>query len=219
MGCASSSQKKSKGDQKKGTKVKINIGPLEVGEDGMALKPKFDIGVMAPWIRLNAGVNNIQDGLVVETMGSVAKDYAVSGSSLEEILTEVKAVDPLPVLDDLIAGVPKIVALILEKFGVDIKSDTKEVEGVITAFVSVGIKAGLYLGWVDTEGYRMLGATGLAAAAISNGISTRVGIHTNGYSIRVVQFVSNVGVDVIIHLDKQVPEVPADDQFAPPETE
>lgn len=215
-GDSNTSNKSNASVVRKRTKVKINIGPLEIGEGGFALKPKFDIGVTAPWIYLNAGVKDVRDGLTMEALGSAHKDYAVSGNTMQEIFTEVKAVDPLPVLDDLVEFVPKVVGWIMEKFSVDITSETKEIEGVIVAFIAVGIKAGLYLGWVNTEGYRMFGASGMIATALTAGITTKIGIHESGNSLRVVQFVSNVGVDIIIHLKKKIDNVPEKgDDFEP----
>lgn len=83
--------------------------------------------------------------------------------------------------------------------GADIRSDKVTlVEGVMYVYVGVGVTAGVYLGWIDTEGFRMMGLQGLIATVGGLGFSLRTGISEEKMSARLVGFLTNVGFDIII---------------------
>merc|ERR1712007_258698 len=163
-----------------GTPVKVSIGPLEIDRDGVVVKPKFNVGITGPGIYLLAGVRDVRDGLAGETFAMMHKDYTTKGSSLTEILENVRAVDPVPVLDDLIKAVPEAISKVIEALGIDIGQNCVEVEGVVFFWVGVGVSAGLYLGWADTKGYSMIGVEGIAASLVSVGFSLYCGRHESG---------------------------------------
>ena len=128
----------------------------------------------------------------------VMKSYSTKGDSFKELLENVKAMEKIPALDDLITAVPKIVGAVLEETGLDANSDKVEIEGVIYVYVGVGVSAGVWLGWLDTVGYRMVGAEGSLGTLASLGASLRVGKSEDGTAARVVAYLTNVGIDVVI---------------------
>jgi len=189
-----------------GKSVKVHIGPLELGEDGVAIKPKFNIGVQGGTVYAMAGVRDVRDGVAAETLAMAMKEYSTEGASVAEVLQNVKAQEPIPALDDIIAAVPDIIAAVLENIGVDITSNCKQVEGVVYIYVGAGISAGVFLGWVDTSGYAMVGVEGRVAAASALGLAVKAGLHESRQAVRVTCFLANVGFDVIVKLKEPVKE-------------
>ena len=107
--------------------------------------------------------------------------------------------EPLPVLDDIIASLPQIASQVVETAGADIqKEDVLGVEGVVYIYVGAGVTAGVYLGWVDTSGYRMIGAEGTIATGAGLGVTLRAGMNEDKMAVRVVAYLSNVGFDIIV---------------------
>lgn len=180
--------------------VKINVGPLELNKDGIAMKPKFNLGITGPRVYMMAGVRDVRDGLAVEGFSMMHKDYSSKGSTLVEVLQNIKAVDPVPGLDDLITVMPEAVAAVLSEFHIDIAVAGLEAEGVVFVFVGIGITAGLYLGWLDTKGYAMVGVEGQCATATAISLSLRAGLHESGRAVRVVMWLGNVGYDAVVRL-------------------
>jgi len=181
-------------------KVKVHVGPLELDKDGVVVKPKFNIGVTGPSVYMMAGVRDVRDGLAVEGFGMMHKDYTSTGSSLTEVLSNIKAVDPIPALDELISAIPDAIAAVLSALNIDISIEGAEAEGVVFIFIGVGITAGLYLGWLDTKGYAMVGVEGQCAAATSVGLSVRAGLHESGEAVRVIMWLGNIGYDAVVKL-------------------
>lgn len=210
MGCGSSS--KSAGDAKTptppaavgGKKVKVHVGPIEVGSDGLAVKPKFNLGITGGTLHVMAGVSDVRDGLRLETYAQAQKSYSSEGSSITEVLENVKAAEPLPVIDELITAVPDILAEVLRMTGADLKTNTSSAEGVVYIYTGVGVTAGVFLGWVDTAGFRMVGAEGKVAAGASVAATVKAGVHEDGKSVRVTVYLTNVGFDVIVKCTKPV---------------
>mmetsp|Transcript_36076 Transcript_36076/g.90729 ORF Transcript_36076/g.90729 Transcript_36076/m.90729 type:complete len:241 (-) Transcript_36076:176-898(-) len=188
--------------EKVADKVKVHVGPLEVGTDGVAVKPKFNFGVTGPSVYMLAGVRDVRDGLAVEGFGMIHKDYMSKGSSLTEVLENIKAVDAIPLLDDLIVAVPEAIAAVLSEIHIDLAVEGLEAEGVVFVFVGAGVTAGVYLGWLDTKGYGMIGVEGRCATAASIGLSVRAGLHESGEAVRVVMWLGNVGYDAVVKLKK-----------------
>ena len=131
--------------------------------------------------------------------------YATSGSSLADLLQNVRAQEKVPALDDMITAVPKIAGEVVDAVGVDIEG-AREVEGVVYIYTGVGVSAGAWLGWLDTNGYRMVGAQGAVAAALRMGMTVRAGLDAPRTSVRVVCFMANVGFDVLVRLQEAAAE-------------
>jgi hypothetical protein len=192
--------------------VTAHLGPLEIGADGVVLKPKFNAGLQVGGARAMLGLGDVRDGLSLEGSAALSKQYAAEGHSIIDVLESVRAVDPVPILDEIITQLPQITAAILEKTGID-EARCRRVEGVISVYVGVGVSAGIYLGWVNTQGYRMVGVSGRMAALAGVGFSIRLGVHADGHSVRLIIFTANVGVDLILHLRRgQVARLPAEDE-------
>jgi len=187
------------------SKVKAHFGPLELGSDGVAIKPKFNLGITGPTLYPVAGVRDVRDGISGEAFAMTQKSYSSSGSSLTEVLENVKAVDKIPVLDTMIEAVPDVIAAVIDFVGVDLKSEKYEVEGVVYIYVGAGVMAGVYLGWLDTQGYNMIGVEGKVAAAASIAMTVRAGLHKDRKAVRIIMYLNNVGFDVIARLQNAVP--------------
>jgi len=190
----------------KQSKVKVHVGPLEVGPDGVAIKPKFNLGITGSSVYAMAGVQDVRDGVKVEAYAQTQKSYSSSGSSLVEILENIKAEEKVPVLDTMIEAMPDTIAAVLDLAGVDLKQEKYEAEGVVYIYVGAGVTAGVYLGWLDTQQYHMAGVEGRVAAAASVGMSVRAGLHKDRKAIRIIMYLNNVGFDVIAKLKNSVPQ-------------
>lgn len=199
MGCSGSKCGGSKGNVLDSSKLQVHVGPLEVGTDGMALKPKFNFGIRGGVVKAMVGFRDVRNGAAAEAAAGFVKSYATKGSSLAEILENVKAQEKAPALDDVVEAVPRITGALVEKLDIDV-SRSFRVEGVVYLYVGVGVSAGLYLGWLDTSGFRMVGVEGAVATAAGLGITLRAGLDKTRTKARVVCYLSNVGFDVIIHL-------------------
>jgi len=183
------------------SKLKVHIGPLELSKDGTVMKPKFNIGIEGGSLYAMAGLRDVRDGLSAEGLAMYQKAYSSKGATLQEVLENVKAEEKVPALDDFIVAVPQIMAEVLEATGIDLKADRiAAVEGAVYIYVGTGVSAGLYLGWVDTKGYRMVGVEGKMAVAASMGITVKAGVHENLQSVRITSYLTNVGFDVVVKL-------------------
>jgi hypothetical protein len=187
-----------------GDKVKVHVGPLEVGTDGVVMKPKFNLGIQGGSIYAMAGVRDVRDGIAGEALGMAMKAYSAQGISLAHVLQSVKAEEPVPALDDIIKLVPDISASVMDSIGVDIASGAAKVEGIVYVYVGAGVSAGLFLGWLDTKGYRMVGIEGRIAAAASMGLTVKAGLHENKQAVRITVYLTNVGFDVVVTLQNKV---------------
>ncbi|KAJ1624233.1 hypothetical protein T492DRAFT_1048640, partial [Pavlovales sp. CCMP2436] len=142
-----------------------------------------------------AGIGNVRDGLAVCTSSMrgtamTSKQYASEGGSIGEVLSNVKAVDPAPVLDKLILALPRLMGDVIELTGMD-EEHGVEVEGVVNFYVGVEVSAGVFLGW-----------EGSVAAANALSVTLKCGVHEDGRSVCVVLYGPNVGVDLICHHDR-----------------
>jgi len=182
------------------SKVKVHVGPLEMGVDGVVAKPKFNIGVKGGGLYFMAGVRDVRDGLAAESFAMMMKSYSTEGESLKELLENVQAEEKVPALDDLVKAVPDILAAVMSELSIDLASKKMEMEGVVYVYAGAGVSAGVWLGWLDTDGYAMVGAEGRVAALATAGASLRVGKHADGKSARVVAYLTNVGFDVVVKL-------------------
>mmetsp|Transcript_46088 Transcript_46088/g.85966 ORF Transcript_46088/g.85966 Transcript_46088/m.85966 type:complete len:221 (+) Transcript_46088:53-715(+) len=182
-------------------KTRVHVGPLELSSDGAVLKPKFNLGISGGSIYALAGVRDVRDGLAVESLAMYMKSYSSSGGSLVEFLEEIQAQEPIPILDDIITAVPKIVASVLDAVGANIGGEHVEnVEGIVYVYVGAGVTAGIYLGWVDTQGYAMLGLEGSVVTVTGAALALRAGLNEEKLMVRVVSYLTNVGFDVIVKL-------------------
>eukprot|EP00928_Gymnodinium_smaydae_P072836 TRINITY_DN56126_c0_g1_i1.p1 TRINITY_DN56126_c0_g1~~TRINITY_DN56126_c0_g1_i1.p1 ORF type:complete len:223 (-),score=32.84 TRINITY_DN56126_c0_g1_i1:370-1038(-) len=178
--------------------MKVHIGPLEVGSDGVALKPKFNLGIQGASLYAMAGVSDVRDGVRVEGLAMAMKTYSTSGSSIVEILNNVKAEENIPALDDLVKAVPDIIASVLETLSTDVSDIVGDAQGAVYIYVGAGVSAGLWLGWLDTNGYRMFGVEGRIASAMDVGLTVRAGVHESTGSVRVIAYMTNVGFDIVV---------------------
>ncbi|OLP91686.1 Coiled-coil domain-containing protein 151 [Symbiodinium microadriaticum] len=196
---AVSSAASTTGDAVGASKTKVHVGPLEIDSSGVVVKPKFNLGIAGGSLYALAGVRDVRDGLAVDGLAMYMKSYSSSGASLVEVLSEIKAQEPIPVLDDLITAVPQIISLVLETVGVDIDgANVATVEGVVYVYVGAGVTAGIYLGWVDTQGYAMIGLEGRVATAAGAALALRAGLNEEKLAARVVSYLTNVGFDMVV---------------------
>eukprot|EP00927_Polykrikos_kofoidii_P074953 TRINITY_DN71004_c0_g1_i1.p1 TRINITY_DN71004_c0_g1~~TRINITY_DN71004_c0_g1_i1.p1 ORF type:complete len:240 (-),score=51.40 TRINITY_DN71004_c0_g1_i1:46-765(-) len=185
--------------------VKVHVGPLEIGSDGVVIKPKFNVGVTGNGVYALAGLSDVRDGVLLEGLAMAMKSYTTSGQSLVELLQNIKDVDDHPELDKLVKVVPDIIAMVIEQIDVDISSKSTELEGVVYVYAGVGVTAGVFLGWVDTKGFRMVGARGAVAAGVGINITLIAGVHESRRAVRVVCYLANVGFDIIARLKEDAP--------------
>ena len=198
MGCCNAREKASPALDSEMGYTKFHIGPLEVDADGVVLKPKFNLGVQSGSLSAMAGVRDLRDGIVVDGIATYTRSYFSMGQSLLQFLQEMKAQEPC-VIDEIITALPDITAYVLETLGADIRSEKVAlVEGVMFVYAGVGVTAGVYLGWIDTEGFSMLGLQGLVATVGGLGFSLRTGVSEDKLATRLVGYLTNVGFDIVL---------------------
>jgi len=180
-------------------KVNVHIGPLTIGPDGIAIKPKFNFGITGSNVYALLGVRDVRNGLAADAVGFLMKSYASQGATLIDLLKSIEAEEHIPYLDDIITAVPDILAAVIDMIGVDIGTDCREVEGVVYVYAGGGVNAGIYLGWLDTHGYNMIGIEGKVAAAASVGMTIKAGLHASREAVRVQFWLGNVGADILVH--------------------
>ncbi|CAE7545434.1 unnamed protein product [Symbiodinium sp. CCMP2592] len=157
--------------------LQLHLGPLQLSNEGFELQPKLNVGIKGKGLTAMAGVRDIRDGLILDGMAMVTKHYMGQGRTIAEVLRNVKAQNPLPVIDDIVAAIPHVAAEIVQLIGADVTSDIVEsVRGTLYVYTGVGVSAGVFLGWLDTDGYAMMGALGQASLLKSVALSFRVGI-------------------------------------------
>ncbi|KAJ1622813.1 hypothetical protein T492DRAFT_1059903 [Pavlovales sp. CCMP2436] len=161
-----------------------------------------------------AGIGDVRDGITVQGLALASKQYASEGGSIGEVLSNVKAVVPAPVLDELILALPRLMGDVIELTGMDDEHCVK-VEGVVSIYVGVGVTAGVFLGWVDTTGYRMIGVQGSVAAVFALSVTLECGVHEDGRSVRVVLYGPKVGVDLMLHLDRPLQQATSTSEGPP----
>lgn len=137
------------------SKVKIHVGPLEVSDDGVVAKPQFLLGFSGPNLVASAGVRDLRDGVQVGARAQVQQSYAAEGTTLPTVLQSLKAADvEVAVIDEVITLLPNILGDILEELKVDALQAHYKATVVMHVYVGVGVSAGLWFGWVDTNGFR-----------------------------------------------------------------
>lgn len=177
--------------------VALHIGPIKVSADGATIQPKLNIGMQGGWLYLMAGIRDVRDGLAFECLGMIIVTYHGEGRSLEEFLRSVRCDNPVPMISFLVAAVPRILWAIAHATDIDVASDAYGVKGSVMFYIGLGLTAGVYLGWRDTRGYRMLGVEGRVASGFGLGATLRAGVHDEDGSVRVVCFLANVGLDCV----------------------
>lgn len=111
----------------------------------MVLEPKFTVGIATGGLSAIAGLNDVRDGLSVQSITVVSKQYATEGHTIGEALSNVKAVDPDSVLDEVLLATSILMREVIHETGIEERSVSK-VEAVVSIYVGVGVSAGIFLG-------------------------------------------------------------------------
>ena len=158
----------------------VDVGPLFISSQGMQLKPQCRVGLTLGNLSVGAGVDDLRggQGFKCDARAEVAQELVGSGDSLIAFFQSLKAQRGLA--DDkvnaLLARVHIIVALVTQRIKVNIGGQCK-VDGKMTLKMGVGMGAAVSLGWLDHEGYRMVGVGGgVDAIAVDLMFSVFVGI-------------------------------------------
>ena len=172
MGAASQARQSDKWD--------VDVGPLFISSQGMQLKPQCRVGLTLGNLSVGAGMDDLRggQGFKCDARAEVAQELIGSGDSLVAFFQSLKAQRGLA--DDkvnaLLARVHIIVALVTQRIKVNIGGQCK-VDGKMTLKMGVGMGAAVSLGWLDHEGYRMVGVGGgVDAIAVDLMFSVFVGI-------------------------------------------
>mmetsp|Transcript_58170 Transcript_58170/g.108916 ORF Transcript_58170/g.108916 Transcript_58170/m.108916 type:complete len:231 (+) Transcript_58170:100-792(+) len=179
-----------------------HVGPLQISSDGTwDLQPKWNFGVEGKGLRALAGLRDVRDGVVLDGMAIYMKTYAATGRNIIEVLRNVKAQHPFPIIDDLVAAIPHIAAEVITMIGADVTSDAVEsVGGMLYVYTGLGVSAGIFLGWLNTDGYAMMGALGSASLLKSLALSFRVGMAEDKASARLIIVLNNIGFEATLKL-------------------
>ena len=158
----------------------VDVGPLFISSQGMQLKPQCRVGLTLGNLSVGAGMDDLRggQGFKCDARAEVAQELIGSGDSLVAFFQSLKAQRGLA--DDkvnaLLARVHIIVALVTQRIKVNIGGQCK-VDGKMTLKMGVGMGAAVSLGWLDHEGYRMVGVGGgVDAIAVDLMFSVFVGI-------------------------------------------
>ena len=171
-------------------KWQLDIGPLAIGSEGVAIQPKFNVGYSDETVRAGVGVGDVRNGLSLNAGADVRQTFEGRGNSLSSFLRNLKAEGAGAVLNPVIDQVSWIVSKVMNLTGIDIS--TGKVRGSVSIEAGVGVSGKLCLGWQDTEGYNMVGAGGEVAAAAELGFAVFAG--TKGQSVKLIISVSNATI-------------------------
>lgn len=186
--------------------VFVHSEPLEVGVFGSVTKPKFNLRISGPAVVMKSdGVRHARADYPFENHAQAQVSYMTTGSSVDDVIERVRTrvLSSLsPPLKDLVAFVPELVAATRKAVGVNIGANGAEVEGVVYAYFGVKVSAETYYGWLDTTDYAMVAVEDKIASSKPLGLSFWVGLcnFNNQQTVRVVMFLSDVGLDVVVRL-------------------
>ena len=158
----------------------VDVGPLFISSQGMQLKPQCRVGLTLGNLSVGAGMDDLRggQGFKCDARAEVAQELIGSGDSLVAFFQSLKAQRGLAddKVNSLLARLHIIVALVTQRIKVNIGGQCK-VDGKMTLKMGVGMGAAVSLGWLDHEGYRMVGVGGgVDAIAVDLMFSVFVGI-------------------------------------------
>jgi len=129
------------------------------------------------------------DGIVEGSGACLSGTIRGQGKSVTEFLRSLKTgKSDLPEsvkdqIDETISNFTTFASSVMENWGLDIKVPVT-VKGTLTLHVSVGVTATIKLGWADSEGYYMLGASANVSGS-SVGFFAGINPKTRGVKIKV----------------------------------
>lgn len=184
-------------DAAKRSAWEVCLGPLEVGSNGLELKPQMKIGARAANFKVEAGLCDVRDGLKFQAKAGAAVQAQSEGRSLKELHQAIHCETPgfreaLKVVTCLLGAGTESVLCQIAKI---LKLSPAQLDGILSGEgrsgaawapmklrvigrVEVGLGAEVRLGWCDTKGFRMVGVGGEVAHAASCGANLFAGRHT-----------------------------------------
>lgn len=179
----------------------VSLGFVEVGDQGVAVKPQLKLGVQAANVNIGGGIGDVRDGLSVGVGANVSTSVKSSGRSFDEVIKNARGNTNCRPLDDGLNACLKWFNWSFDSLKKIAGCDFRQKSGVRfklvgTTSVGVGVSGKACLGWADTKGYHMIGASGKVAAAAKVGGSGFAGLHQNGRQLKIVFSIGNAAFDV-----------------------
>jgi hypothetical protein len=116
-----------------------------------------------------------------------------------KVLKKMKAQSEIRGVDDIIRIAPQLLSQIIHMTKVDIPKNS-HITAKATLKFGIGISGGICLGWADTKGFHMVGASGRVAAAASIGADIMAGLHHSRKFVKAVLGISNICVEMVFEL-------------------
>mmetsp|Transcript_24346 Transcript_24346/g.53164 ORF Transcript_24346/g.53164 Transcript_24346/m.53164 type:complete len:252 (+) Transcript_24346:233-988(+) len=181
----------------------MDLGPLHVGGDGLALRPQFMVRGEVANFSIGAGLGDVRNGIKLSAEAQAEQKFYSEADSFREFLMNLKAKDG--VADDLINPLIKyagaIVAEVARLIHVDIRYG--HVAGFMALNMGLGISASAALGWKDVEGYNMVGAGGSVSTLLKLGASVFAG-KKDWTDVKVIVGLSNYGLNFRVKFPKKI---------------
>eukprot|EP00931_Biecheleriopsis_adriatica_P013161 TRINITY_DN11450_c0_g2_i1.p1 TRINITY_DN11450_c0_g2~~TRINITY_DN11450_c0_g2_i1.p1 ORF type:complete len:530 (+),score=132.26 TRINITY_DN11450_c0_g2_i1:53-1642(+) len=207
----------------KSLRWEINVGPLAVNREGLAMKPQFKFGGEFEKLRLEAGVSDVRDGLRVTANVASTWECTAEGRSLAELHTNIRFDAPgfqqalqasqrlleatklstCPELAWAVQKQPETLADVMAALPAEAGSEPRMMSLRVQIQAKVGVTARVNLGWRDTQGYHMVGIGGSVSSAIKVGANLFAGIHSSGTSARIVVGISSFTFQYTFPIVKQ----------------
>lgn len=182
----------------------FDAGPMHFGSDGVALRPQMKIGYGDNNCDVRIGVDDVRDGLSAAAAGHVKRSYEAEGTSMEQVLKDLRNQSEIKALDDIVRIAPQLLAQIVKMTGVDIPANS-HVHARVIVKIGLGVGGGVCLGWADTKGFHMVGVRGSVSAAASVGADIMAGLHHTRKYVKAVLGISNLCTEVVFELPKPAP--------------
>eukprot|EP00892_Ulva_mutabilis_P005439 jgi/Ulvmu1/3267/UM151_0015.1 len=174
----------------------ISVGPFDISNEGVSVKPKFEIGLEGGGLNISIGVEDLRDGLDIGfTAEMEVFSFSAEGDDLLELLQSFElqtARDGAIPSDARTVGLaylsgPALPRMILEATGLNLegfgylKLSSKVIQGV-------GARVQVALGalFPDTNGYRMYGVGGELALKLKLDFELFVGYKDSGDGFKLV---------------------------------
>lgn len=199
---------------REGATWKLSLGPLEISEKDIEVKPQFKVALKNEHYESGWGIDDVRDGLKVFGGVSVTVAGKSHGTTVEELCENVSFDSSIPakfvkdfadaVLKFLLQGIlHHPVNVVLKKMGLDIVqaiSSGKMMTMKLQYSTGVGFTVGVKLGWCDTTGYHMVGGELGASALASVAGTVYAGVSHDKKNLKIQLAAVGVSSDIVIPL-------------------
>lgn len=193
---------------------KVSLGFVDITSNGASIKPQMQFGVESRNLNAGIGIGDVRNGLDVHMGAGASVRGRSHGRNFREAIKNLEMDSDVPKLGEFVAELTKFVVtnqadllrLIARQCGLQLKPALESKTADITLEVSAGIigigtSAKLALGWENTDGFRMVGASGQATLGLTAGAAGFVGRHAREKRVKIVFSFLGFSAVLIVNLE------------------